>query len=205
MVSASPRTTLARRVVPAVVLLAGAVGAGACTSPDQPPREEQAAPSPTPLASYGTDGLSAAPRDPCAALADETVAEVLGGEPTGERSWAPGERVPGTPEIGDEWGCSRTAGDVTASAWVFSPPVSPATARGLAEEAAGLKCRRLRDAETFGDPGVAFTCDLNTGTTLSGRRGLVGTAWVACEVRGPVSQERVERWCAAVLDSLSQA
>src|SRR5690606_17613797 len=101
----------------------------------------------------------------------------------------------------DEFGCRADASGVAAAAWVFAPPVSRREARGLVAEATGGKCRRS-DADSFGSPGVALACDLNSGQRLTGMRGLVGDAWVACDVRGAGS-DVAERWCTAVLESLA--
>jgi hypothetical protein len=49
---------------------------------------------------------------------------------------------------------------------------------------------------------VAFRCDLTSGESLHGMRGLVGTTWLACEVQGRSDPSRAERWCVAVLGSL---
>ena len=78
-----------------------------------------------------------------------------------------------------------------------------------------MKCEELKDAPALGAPGVAQRCGLNTGATLTGFYGLVGDAWVGCEVnRSPLSSTsasepgesaRVGEWCVAVLDALRSA
>ena len=208
MVSVPRRTTPAHRVAALAVGVLVAAGAGGCTqaagpagSPEQEQQQEQ--PSRAPLSAYGSDGPQLVLGGPCTEVSAESVADALGAAAETSLTWAPGQRLPGSPEVADEYGCRHTAGDVTASAWVFAVPTSRGQARRLAKEVTGPRCRRLRGAETYGDPGVAFTCEPASGPTLTGYRGLVGTSWVACEIAGTDDDERVGRWCAAVLESLS--
>ena len=203
MVPASRRTTPARArsslvavVATATVLLAG------CSGGDDAPASPPAASS-TPLAAYDTEDLVLTPTDPCAAVTPAQVTDALGTEVGSSRTWAPGQRLPGTREVADEYGCRHTAGEVTASAWVFAAPTPRPVARRLVKEVTRGDCRADRDADSFGDPGVAYTCDLDGGTSLTGVRGLVGRTWVACEIRGTDDHERVGRWCVSVLESLS--
>lgn len=185
------------------VLLTVGWGATACTGQDAP---EGPAPSPTstPLASYEVRGLEIQRRDPCARVTDTQVRDALGVEPEQTGTWQPGQRLPGTSEVADEWGCSRSAGEITARAWVFSPPVGRAEARRLADDAVGGKCRSMGDERGFGEPGVGYACGLNAGGQVTGFAGLVGDAWVVCELTtGDV--DRAGRWCVSVLESLSQA
>lgn len=200
MVLDTRRTTPGARSWAAALVLA--CGTAACT-PQLGPLSPAQQVTGAPLSAYDEDGPALAPGDPCTAMAADRVTDALGSEAETSVTWAPGRRVPGTSEVADEYGCRFTAGDVTASAWVFAVPTSPARAGRLAKEATGTTCRRARDTETFGEPGVAFTCRLDTGSTLTGMRGLVGSSWVACEILGTEDTERVGRWCAAVLESLT--
>ena len=186
----------------------------ACTDdapPAPPPAETSATPTPTALSDYDTDGLTLQRTDFCervaaavvdAALASaDGVVEILG--------WVPGDRLPGSREVGNEFGCQWAAGTdgddvVTARAWIFAPPVTPARAADFAAETVGTKCRRLRSAPALGDHSVAQRCTLNTGSELVGVQGLVGDAWVACEISGPsdIESDRVGEWCVGVLEAL---
>ncbi len=104
---------------------------------------------------------------------------------------------------------------MTARAWVFAPPISRQRASDFANELVGMKCKELASAAAPGDPGVAQRCGLNTGATLTGLYGLVGDAWLGCEVdRGtlsstsptePAESARVGEWCVAVLEALRSA
>lgn len=182
------------------------VGATACTGPDAAPTSSEGGaelqPSSAPLAAYD-DGTALLPRTPCTDVPADALTDALGADVESTLTWVPGERLPDSPEIADEYGCRHAGGDATASAWVFAAPTSPGRARRLADELPGPACRRVTGAETFGDPGIAFTCEPENGAPLTGLRGLVGTSWVACEIRGTDDAERVDRWCAAVLASLS--
>jgi hypothetical protein len=180
----------------AVLLLAGC--SGGADDPASPP-----AATSTPLAAYDTEDLVLSPTGPCASVTPAQVTDALGSEVEASRTWAPGQRLPGTREVADEYGCRHTAGDVTASAWVFAAPTPRPVARRLVREVTRGDCRADRDAGSFGDPGVAYACDLDSGATLTGVRGLVDRTWVACEIRGTDDAERVGRWCVSVLESLS--
>ena len=208
MVSVPRRTTPARRLRTPAAAVATALAAGvlatACTAPATPSAEPEDEPTSTPLSAYDADPPPVTPRGPCTGIAAATLDDALGGDVAASLSWAPGQRLPGTSEVADEHGCRYTAEDVTASAWVFAVPTSPAQARRLVQEVTGQQeCRPVRDVETFGDPGVAFSCDRRRGAPLTGMRALVSPWWVSCEIRGTDDVERVGRWCAAVLGSLS--
>ena len=72
----------------------------------------------------------------------------------------------------------------------------------------GTQCERLETAPDLGEPSVARRC--GGGAVLTGYHGLVGDAWVGCEIGGlPVSggddTARVGEWCVAVLEALRTA
>ena len=177
----------------AALLLAGC-SAPAAPPPDSPAPSEETSGT---LATYG-GAAALVPGDPCAGVTAEQVLDALGGGPETTMAWAPGQRLPGTSEVADEHGCRHGSGDVTASAWVFAAPTSPAQARRLAAEATGPRCRRTLDVESFGEPGVGYRCDHGSRGPVTGMRGLVGTSWVSCENRGTDDDQRVAEWCSAV-------
>jgi hypothetical protein len=184
-----------------VALAASVALLTACTEDAASPEPPAPATS-TSLAAYDTDGLVLSPTGPCARVTAAQVGDALGAAVESSRTWAPGQRLPGTPEVADEYGCRHTAGDVTASAWVFAAPVDRRAARRLVAETTTGACRADRDAPSFGEPGVAYSCD-GSGTVRTGVRGLVDRTWVTCEIRGTDDRERVGRWCVSVLESLS--
>ena len=206
-----------RRSAHALVATAGAllvlVGCSGETPPEGPEAEPTA--GSTPLADYDTDGLTLVRREFCGRVAEAAVVTALGADPAETGSWEPGRRLPGSRDISNEFGCSWTTPSVTARAWVFAPPVTRDPSTHLATERLRQHCDELADAPPRGDPGVAQRCGLNTGATLTGFYGLVGDAWVGCEIdRGPLSSTsptepaesaRVGEWCDAVLEALRTA
>lgn len=183
------------------------------------PTPEQPRPTPTaeatPLGDYDTGDLTLVRGEFCELVSQAAVNTALGADPTETASWAPGKRLPGTRDISNEFGCSFSTPSVTARAWVFAPPITSARASDFADEVVGAKCEELQGAASVGSPGVAQRCELNSGATLTGYYGLVGDAWIGCEVsRGPSSSTssaepaesaRVGEWCVAVLDALRAA
>ncbi|MEO5665930.1 MAG: hypothetical protein ABIR39_21890 [Nocardioides sp.] len=203
-----------RRCATALVATTGALLALVGCSGETPRQQPAAEPTveSTPLADYDTDGLTLVRGEFCDRVTEAAVTTALGAEAAETASWAPGRRLPGTRDISNEFGCSWTTPSVTARAWVFAPPITRERASDFATELVGMKCEELEDAPALGDPGVAQRCGLNTGATLTGIYGLVGDAWVGCEVnRGPSSSTsstepaesaRVGEWCVAVLEAL---
>ena len=191
------------------------VAAAGCTS--ESPREPAAtkAPEPTaestPLADYDTSDLTLARAPFCDRVADTAISAALAGEPSDEQSWRPGGRLPDTKDISNEFGCAWTAGAVTARAWVFAPPMSAERATdAVAASEPGKNCRPLPSAPSLGTPGVARSCELDSGDSLVGFAGLVGDAWVSCEITGPgvTRGDGVTRggdWCVAILEALRSA
>lgn len=195
------------------VLLMATVACSAGPTPEEPTDEseqsESAEPTAdaTPLAAYDTSGVTIVRAAFCDRVAEGAVAAALSGgaselgDASVEDAWQPGSRLPGSKDIGNEFGCSWTAGQVTARAWVFAPPVTPQRASDLVREVVGDKCRRMQ-AAGLGRPSVSQRCE-GAGTT--GIYGLVGDAWVSCEITGLTStgsEDLVGEWCVAVLEAL---
>ncbi|WP_310529776.1 hypothetical protein [Nocardioides sp.] len=200
----SPRSV--RAAVGTVVLLLGLAGCSGESAPQQPAAEPTA--ESTPLADYDTADVRPVRGEFCARVTEAAVAAALGGESTADDSWRPGRRLPDSSDIGNEFGCSWTSGSVRASAWVFAPPITADRAADFAREAVGKKCERLEMAPALGRPSVAQHC--GGGAELVRFHGLVGDAWVGCEISGlPVSggddTARVGEWCVAVLEALRTA
>lgn len=179
------------------------------------------APSPTPTPSTPTtapavplsevDTLTTAVRREafCDAVAPEAVEAALGGPPADTTSYVDGQSAPLTGEVRDiahEFGCGWTTREATARAWVFAPPVTPATAKALVRAARTERgCRPLAEASDFGRPSVALACRTPRGVQAS-FRGLFGDAWLTCTVTGDdadVVAGRADSWCAAVLGALA--
>ncbi|WP_156887150.1 hypothetical protein [Nocardioides sp. CF8] len=201
----SSRTPMRRRraltaTVATVGLLVALAGCTDDPAPQQPTAEPTA--ESTPLADYDTSGLTLTPDDFCARVAEPAVIAALDGESTGTDAWQPGRRLPGSRDISDEFGCSWQGSSTTARAWVFAPPVSPQRARDFVRETPGQGCERLSAAADLGSPSVAQQCPDADGRT--GVYGLVGSAWVACELSGlrGSREERAGEWCVAVLEAL---
>lgn len=203
----------ARALVATAGVLLALVGCSGETTPEGPEAEPTV--ESTPLGDYDTDGLTLVRGEFCDRVGEPAILAALGAEAAETDSWLPGRRLPGTRDISNEFGCSWTTPSVTARAWVFAPPITRERAIDFTSELVGMKCDELGDAPALGEPGVAQRCGLNTGATLTGFYGLVGDAWVGCEVnRGPLSSTaptepaesaRVGEWCVAVLDAMRTA
>jgi len=190
--------------------LAGAVLALAlvgCTSDEADPPEQPQATS-TPLSDFATDDVIVTRGEFCARVAPEAVTEALAGEATDDGSWANGDRTKladGVRDVAHEYGCSWTGADGTvASAWVFAPPVTPASAAALARKARRADgCRPVPDAPAYGAHSTAVRC----GDEIS-FHGLFGDAWLSCSL-SPVGADpdglvdRGGRWCVAVAQAAS--
>ena len=151
------------RLLLASVLTAAAVGGGVVLFADDesgggPPAGHQRAPL---LLRHR--GLTVLRTGFCDGVADSAVAEALQAEPEQESSYANGDRVRLTEEVRDrahEHGCQWSAGGVTASGWVFAPPVPRVHRRDLllrrARDAKG--CEPVPDAPAYGEPSVGLVC-----------------------------------------------
>lgn len=211
MVLASFRTSQRRRrtptagVVPAVVaMVVLAMLALAGCSGDEPPAQPEtpATVDPTPLADYDTTALTLVRDEFCARIDPLAVERALGAGSTTADDWAPGARLPGSKDISNEFGCSWTSGSASIGAWVFAPPVAVSRAGDFADELVGKKCKELPAVADLGRPSVAQECGDTTGV-----HGLVGDAWVGCELSTPAAgrderSDRVGEWCVAVLEAL---
>ena len=182
------------------LVLTGCSGGSTPRQPAEPLTAEA-----TPLDDYDTSGLTVVRGEFCDGVTDGAITAALGAEPTTEDSWLPGRRLPESRDISNEFGCSWGSGSVLAAAWVFAPPVTRQRAADFAKEAVGEKCERLQTAPNLGAPSVAQHC--GTGAEATAFHGLVGDAWVGCEISGPPvsggdDTERVGEWCVAVLEAL---
>jgi hypothetical protein len=191
-------------VVAAGVLMLSLIG---CSGDRAEPPTAAPAVEPTPLDGYVTSGVTLIRSEFCDRVTGEAVMAALGEEPTADRSWLPGTRLPGSSDISNEFGCSWTAGPVRATAWVFAPPVTADRAGDFARESVGKACERLATAPDLGAPSVARHC---AHAGLTSVHGLVGDTWVGCEISGrPVpgvdDTARVGEWCVAVLEALRTA
>jgi hypothetical protein len=182
------------------LVLAGCSGEPAPRQPAEPLTAEA-----TPLAGYDTSGLTLVRGEFCDAVLDAAITAALAAEPTTEDSWRPGNRLPESRDISNEFGCAWASGSVRASAWVFAPPITRDRAADFAREVVDKRCERLETAPDLGEPSVAQHC--GTGAETTAFHGLVGDAWLGCEISGlPVSggddTARVGEWCVAVLEAL---
>jgi len=207
-----------RRRSPAEAAAAAAIGGlllvatGACStdpSPEQPMKEPTVPTAePTPLADYDTSEVAVVRAAFCDRVSDDAIAAAVSDVPSEDQTWRPGGRLPGSKDISNEFGCAWTAGQVSARAWVFAPPITPERAVDLASEVVDGKCQRVRNAPDLGAPSVAQQCAGEAGKT--GIYGLVGDAWVSCELSGLTGSavedvELVGQWCVAVLEALRTA
>ena len=201
------RVTVALLGTVAVVVTALAIVLGRAVLVADPVEETSESPSPapaasaTPLADYDREDLAVVRAPFCGRISAESAALAVGADAADDPvPLRPGARVPGTDSGAHEWGCSVTAGDTTASAWVFGTPVGRDSAREWAREAARGDCTR-KDVPEIGSPGVVVTCPdgRDKHTTY---QGLVGDTWIACRMTGTGDAERVGRWCVVVLEAV---
>lgn len=194
-------------------LLAVVVAVTAACSSSTPEAEPE--PSPTPIADLRTAEVDLPRLEFCGLVPDAAVADALGGPAEDDASWGNGEGLdlaaPGAEgrsrdvQAVQEVGCAWTRGEVTARAWVFARPVTPALARSVVRQAG-----RERGCETprgpgFGTPSVLQVCERD-GDRRVRHAGLFGQTWLACEVAGPrVEDEQAEQWCVTLVNSLDTA
>lgn len=163
----------------------------------------------TDLEDLDTESLVVPRRAFCDAIDPRQVEAALGAEPDAERQWENGDRIElpsGERDVVHEFGCEYVADGVTASAWVFAPPVEVGRARRLVEELASTgsaRCTVLDPA--FGQPSTGLSCLAGTGSTTT-YAGLFGDAWLACELESTEPDldptdfaDHSGRWCAGVL------
>ena len=203
----------ARRVAAgAVVALALLVAAG-CSSGEEEPA---AAPSPTPIADLGTASVELPRIAFCSLVPEADVAATLGGPAGDGTSWGNGDELdlvspgattePGSAtEVVQELGCAWTRGEVTARAWVFARPVTPALARGVVRQAGRERGCSTPQGPGFGSPSLLQVCEAD-GQRRVRHAGLFGQTWLTCELDGPdVEDERAEQWCVTLVNSLDTA
>lgn len=193
-------------------VLAAGVSAG-CTS-DAEPSEAGTAPlaEPTPLSAYDVSELAVTRSAFCDRIAEEALGDALGGQVDRSRSWAPGDPLKGRGlprDVAHEFGCEwTTERGVTATAWLFAPPVTRAQAKTLLDDLP--RCWSAKGA-SFGTPSAAIRC--GTGASREGRielghRGLFGDAWLSCSLSAPAQDEpadlveRAEQWCVQTLEAV---
>jgi hypothetical protein len=206
----SPGPAAALGTVTGALLLVATAACSAESPPEQPTAEPEATGESTPLDDYDTAEVAIVRSDFCERVSDDAITAAIGDEAADLQAWQPGERLPDSRDIGNEFGCAWTAGSVSARAWVFAPPITPQRADDLASEVVGPTCKPLRPAAPLGDPGGAQSCVLDTDARRVGFFGLIGDAWVNCEVTGLTgpgaeADDLVGQWCVAVLEALRSA
>ena len=197
-----------------MVALAGALVLGGCDDGGSEPAPAPT-PSSTPLADFDPSGVSVGRADFCALVAPTAVEEALAGPVSDARTWANGDRTevaPGVRDVVHEYGCSWSAEDAEARAWVFAPPVTAAQARVLARSAADAKgCTTIPDAVAYGSPTAAVRCRADDATTTT-LHGLFGDAWLSCSLTAPSPTgqgqpaellQRAGQWCVTVAQASS--
>ncbi len=149
------------------------------------------------------------PREPfCDRVDPAAVERARGAEPADVSAYRSGQRVRITDDVADvvhEFGCRWTAGDSTAEAWVFAPPVTRQRAARLAR-AVGSRAACARGAgPSFGDPWGRCLSDQGGAARLA-YGGLFGDAGLGCTLtRASVGDdaedvgELGQEWCAAVV------
>jgi len=168
----------------------------------------QAAPPPayvgTPLRDFDTSTVAITRGDFCQRIPGAAVTAALGSTAQHADAYANGDREPvgAVTDVVHEYGCTFTAGTVTARAWVFAPPVTQARAEQLVK-ATDHGCTRPASAAPFGTPTTASLCGRATRTATY--RGLFGDAWLSCSLSVPGSGadgtallDRTGQWCVAV-------
>lgn len=194
------RSRAAIALVVAVVVTGAAVAAGVALRSSEP------APAAHPLAKRlaSIDTATAVVRrgEWCARVPAADARAAVDDSSPQLSSWANGDPLGSSRDVAHEFGCSWTAASgVTASGWVFAPPVTVPRAQELVASAQGRPgCTPVPGAPAFGSPSVALSCAAGGVTTLS-YRGLFGDAWLVCELGGPAAPDpdRADRWCASVL------
>lgn len=172
---------------------------GGTAAPTRPAAE------PTPLADVDTSRLTLDRVAFCDRVSAEAIARVLGQSAGEATSWQPGERLPASQQISNEFGCAWSAGPVSARAWVFAPPITPDRARDFTDEAVGKGCTKVSGAPSLGSPTLTQRCTAKTGAGATSVYGLLGDTWVGCEIIGIDQADganRVGEWCVEVLEAL---
>ncbi len=188
-------------------LLTVSLSAAACSGEPPPPAKEKPYRG-TALADFDSRHLGVAREPFCDWVSEDAVQLALDGPARHASSYTTGDKIrlaDGVKDVADEHACTFVGQHgTTARAWLFSPPVTPRTARRLVAEAdRGKGCGALPGAAAYGRPTTGLLCRGAEESTVS-FRGLFGDAWLSCSVaqRGrPDTEEladRAGRWCVAV-------
>lgn len=191
-----------------VVLVVGAVALGVLTRTGSP---DPATP-PAPDRPVDRTDVSALPieREPFCDLVDDQAVPTALGLPVARREhYTSGDRVRlgERRDVSHEYGCVFGAGDGEARAWVFVPPVSPADARRLVDDARrDPACTFPSPSLGFGRPGLTSVCERGKSTEVT-HAGLFGDAWLTCRLTVPGTETlsaraRADRWCLHVVTTL---
>ena len=172
-----------RRVTVVATLLGLLVVAAGCTgdssSSPTSPATTLAVDAGIPLSDVDTSALVVRRAPFCDLVDPAAVVRALGEEPTDASAHRSGQRARITDDVTDvvhEFGCTWTAGESRAEAWVFVPPVTRARARSLADQTRERSgCTVVADAAAYGDPSVTTSCRADAGIEVS-YRGLFGDA-----------------------------
>lgn len=210
--SSARRVAERTSVLPVLLIVLALLAAGGCSSgsPDASPGA-----SPTPLARLDTASVRLPRIEFCSLVPEPAVAAALGGPAEDRTSWGNGDEVdlrqpgasggPGSTAVVQELGCAWDRGEVTARAWLFARPVTPALARSVVRQAGAEPGCETPDGPAFGDPSVLQVCETDGGRRVR-YAGLFDRSWLTCEVVGPdVADERVEQWCVTLVNSLDTA
>lgn len=195
------------RLAPAAALaLVASVTLSSCSGGDQ--RARRPSEPSTPLASFDSTSLTLPREAFCDRVTAASVKRALGAAPQQASVYEPGEKAPLTPsvsDVADEFSCTFQAGEATARAWLFAPPVSPGDARTMVVDLRRTTgCASDTEAPAFGDPSLALVCR-SGGRAEASYRGLFGDAWLSCSVSVATADadpkdlvDRAGRWCVAV-------
>lgn len=183
------------------LVVAGCTG-DASSSSTAPPTTRAVDPG-TPLEDLDTTALVVRRAPFCDLVDPAAVERALGEAAAGVTVYRSGQRVKVSDDLADvvhEFGCRWSAGDSTAEAWVFAPPVTRGRARVLVEEGCD------DGGPAYGDPSA--TCRTQAdGQVVVTTRGLFGDAWLTCRLTVPAGtadvEDRASRWCAAVAEGAS--
>lgn len=188
----------------AVCCLAVAGCSGTASSgPSRTTAPSEAVDSGTPLGDLDTTALVVARAPFCGRVDPAAVTRALGGDAGDVSSYRSGQRIKisdGVADVVHEFGCRWHAGDATAEAWVFAPPVTRDRAAGLVREVRGEE--GCAGGPAFGRPSVTCRSQAAGRVTFTAR-GLFGDAWLSCRLildaaDQEATQDRASRWCAAV-------
>lgn len=190
----------------AVAFTAIVVGVGVAATGDP----DSGAELDTPLAEIDLRGLTPQRALFCDQISAHDIVDAVGPEPTGT-AWYPGEESelePGLSGVPHEYGCSYTAGDAVARAWIFGSPITVAQAQALVTEATADPVCAPAGQMRFADPGAVLSCTSVAGRSLRAL-GRIGDSWVRCELTlapddtTPGLAERGQRWCIAAVNAMT--